>query len=373
MKKYRVIVLVGIFTLLLFGCGSMEAETREDNNNLEESIAEATQCETKAGETSIEKSSTEVLSVEEQLVDELSVNEIQTEESDVLDQIEIKETLSFEDLKNFEFLFCSGAGGWGTMMTIKEDGSFKGEYFDGEMGAISDSYPNGTMYQCVFSGQLAEPKKVNKYTYSMEIQEISYEQEAGTREIKDVVLYIYDEPYGLINTTELLIYAKGAPLAELPEEFRSWVGYYDLSYQEETQLPFYGLYNEVEQCGFSSYDVVEHLMEMLPIYEEMAEASYDYLMNEAMTQLDMNMKSGEVYEIWDNLLNYVWSVLEQTMDEEAMAALLVEEREWIAMKEAAMEEVVAEYEGGSIASLMVNMKAADLTKSRVYELLEYLK
>ena len=358
MKKCKVVVgFVGMLALLLSGCRS------KATNTIEEISTEISQIEI----SQIEMSQIEMSQIEESLIEKYSL------EKPAKSKLQTKETLSFLDFKNLEFLFSSGAGGWGTTLTIKEDGSFAGEYHDGEMGVRSDAYPNGTRYQCSFSGQLAEPEKINEYTYSMQIKEINYAQEAGTQEIIDGVLYIYDKPYGLENTDELLVYMQGSPLAELPDEFRSWVGYYDLAYTEETQLPFYALYNEPEQCGFSSYDVVEQLMEMVSIYEDMAERTNDYLMHEAMTQLDMNMKSGELYEIWDNLLNDVWSVLQQTLDEEEMAALVVEEREWIAMKEAEIEAVGAEYEGGSIASLMVNMKAANLTEDRVYELLEYLK
>ena len=46
---------------------------------------------------------------------------------------------------------------------------------------------------------------------------------------------------------------------------------------------------------------------------------------------------------------------------------------WIAEKEKAVEEAGKEVEGGSMYSLVVNMKAAELTEERVYELYELLK
>ena len=33
---------------------------------------------------------------------------------------------SYEDVANREFLFCSGAGAWSTVLTIHEDGTFEG-------------------------------------------------------------------------------------------------------------------------------------------------------------------------------------------------------------------------------------------------------
>ena len=55
-----------------------------------------------------------------------------------------------------------------------------------------------------------------------------------------------------------------------------------------------------------------------------------------------------------------------------MDALTVEEREWIALKEQAVADAGAAYEGGSMQTMIMNQKAAEMTKERVYELLELL-
>ena len=49
---------------------------------------------------------------------------------------------------------------------------------------------------------------------------------------------MYSEPYGLDNAENILFYIEGAPIAELPEGYRSWVGYLDLANLQETSLPF---------------------------------------------------------------------------------------------------------------------------------------
>ena len=41
---------------------------------------------------------------------------------------------SYEDVANREFLFCSGAGAWSTVLTIHEDGTFEGYYHDTDIG-----------------------------------------------------------------------------------------------------------------------------------------------------------------------------------------------------------------------------------------------
>lgn len=54
---------------------------------------------------------------------------------------------------------------------------------------------------------------------------------------------------------EIYIFTPQAPIKELPEGFRSWVGYMHLSDLEDEHLPFYGLYNVETESGFSSYEI----------------------------------------------------------------------------------------------------------------------
>lgn len=278
--------------------------------------------------------------------------------------------LSFQDLTGRQFCFASGAGAWATLLTIQEDGSFSGEYFDRDMGASGDAYPNGTMYQSNFSGTFTQPVRVNAYTYSMQIREISYDKEVGTEEIIDGVLYHYTEVYGLDGAEDILVYLPNAPIAELPQEFRSWVGYSDLPASSDTTLPFYALYNEKEQCGFSSYSFLDNLKETVAAAEESAAALENSIQNESLSQAQLNEKTGQLYELWDGVLNHIWSVLEQTKDEETMMAITEEELAWINQKEEAAAQAGAEFEGGSLQPMVMNQTAAEMTKARVYELLE---
>ena len=56
-----------------------------------------------------------------------------------------------------------------------------------------------------------------------------------------------------------------------------------------------------------------------------------------------------------------------------MVTIKAEENEWIAKKEAAVTEAGSEFEGGSMQSMIKNDIAAEMTKERVYVLLELLK
>lgn len=239
-KKVIALMLMTSLVFVAYGCGSTNAEKTTD------AVSMSNETESLGDETEDISSETESLQETESTVDEA---ESQTETNTVNENSE----LSFSDLENLQFCFSSGAGGWATLLSIDANGSFTGEYYDGEMGEMGDDYPNGTTYQSNFSGQFSQPVQINEYTYSMQILELNYEQEIGTEEIIDGMRYCYSEVYGLEGTDEILIYVPGAPLKELPEELRSWIGYNDLSDTTDTELPFYALYNEAQEYGFSSY------------------------------------------------------------------------------------------------------------------------
>lgn len=285
-----------------------------------------------------------------------------------------REELSlFDELKGNRFVFASGAGAWGTELLIGEDGSFKGQYHDSDMGSTGAGYPNGTRYFSEFTGQFSEPEKVNEYTYKVTINTIEYSNEVGSEEILDEILYSYSEAYGLFGAEEILIYLPGAPIAELPEDYVIWAK--GSAYIEEgtTDLPFYGLYNVTEMCGFSSYNIKESLESRVAFTEELALEIENSIQNDPLTQLEYNEKTNQLYEMWNSDLNAIWSDLKVVLDAEGFDKLLQEQREWITWKEAEIQKAGSDYEGGSMQPMVMNQKAAELTKIRVYELLEYLE
>lgn len=92
---------------------------------------------------------------------------------------------------------------------------------------------------------------------------------------------------------------------------------------------------------------------------------------EAVTQPEMNATAEEMYRLWDDTLNAVWGLLETNLDEADMEVLRKEEREWIASKDAEVQAAGLENGGGSMQPLLEAMRAAELTKARVYELAKY--
>lgn len=329
MKKRLFILLIAI-CLLTVGCGKTEKEEIQiiPEETMEETISQE--------EIIVEKETSEFL---------------------------------FKDLEDHQFCFSSGAGGWRTFLNIDADGHFDGAYSDSEMGSVGEDYPNGTYYLCEFVGKFSNLTQVNDYTYSVKIEELSTIKEPNTNEIIDGVLYEYCMPFGIDGAEELLIYLPGAPTSELPEAYMDWVRF-SMEDPEAEELPFYGLYNEKEQNGFSSYDTGAHVEEDIALLEEWAKTLKDLLENEDLTQAEMNEASSELYATWDSALNILWNELKEELPDDEFSKLLDEQREWIKAKEDAVAKAGAEYEGGSMYALVVNMEAADITEKRVNELYE---
>lgn len=107
--------------------------------------------------------------------------------------------------------------------------------------------------------------------------------------------------------------------------------------------------------------------------EAQSDAIKKSLAEDDLTQFDLNMKSKELYDLWDGALNYLWGELKTTLPEDEFSVLTQEQLQWIEDKERAVTEAGKLYEGGSIYALIVNSEAAAITESRVYELYGLLK
>lgn len=146
------------------------------------------------------------------------------------------------------FIFTSGAGGWGTELTIEPDGTFAGMFHDSEMGAIGDENPNGEVYLCNFSGAFTDFTRVSDTVYSMRLKQLDTEGTVDEYYIDDGIKFIYAEPYGMDNADVFYLYLPGTPREELPEGFLSWVRLDDGADALPENL--FGLYNAGGEQGY---------------------------------------------------------------------------------------------------------------------------
>ena len=156
-----------------------------------------------------------------------------------------------------EYIFASGAGGWGTNLYLRDDGTFSGEYID-ENYDIEGYYFGGHKYHVLeeesnFSGRFINPQKINEYTYSFELAELHYNQEVGSREVKDGLLYTYTTAYGIAGGKIFYLYTKEADINSLPQEFMNWMHLWNYKKEGDNKLSVYGIYNLNTKQGFQSF------------------------------------------------------------------------------------------------------------------------
>lgn len=302
------------------------------------------------------------------------------------------EGFTYADLTGMEFYFSSGAGGWATTMTINADGTFSGNFHDSDMGDTGEQYPNGTLYYCDFDGSFGELERVDDYTYRTELKEIDFANTPETEEIKDDIRYVYATAYGLDDAEDLYFYLPGKPVSDLPGAYVSWVQV-GPEIEKNGCLTIYGLYNEKAENGFGAYPAYEEdaaestaaveegspesqpadqIRQHVEEVQKQADELEKKLEQEDLNQMEMNQVSADLYKLWNDELNDIWQYLKANMPDEEMQKLTEEERAWISSKEAQIAEEGKQYEGGSIRPLAENSLGAQLTRERVYELLEYV-
>ena len=152
-----------------------------------------------------------------------------------------------------EFTFSSGAGAWRTILVLNADGTFTGRYSDSDMGDAAPAYPNGTVYLCSFSGRFDVQPTDDDSVTSLLLTELNCEEEPGTQEIKDGILYVYTGPHGFYDQEQLspnfLLYPPATPTAALDQALLDWwPGRYHEPVGET--LGCYALWNAGSGAGF---------------------------------------------------------------------------------------------------------------------------
>lgn len=251
------------------------------------------------------------------------------------------EAPTLEQLSGLEWSFSSGVGAWSTDMRIAEDGSFSGEFHDGEMGEADEAYPNGTIYGCSFTGALSILEQVSDYSWKVRIDRLEMDGTPGDESIEEDVRYVTSEPYGITEGDEMLLFVPGTPVDMLTEDMQMWSHIIFEEVKPETLNDWF-LYSEANESGFVGYSDeglemtnpwVELSREELEqaagvsfgVPEEAENVIYRYLADEGLAEMQFNMfgdefcarikpaalEAGELENISD--IYYEW---EQEMDVE---------------------------------------------------------
>ena len=99
--------------------------------------------------------------------------------------------------------------------------------------------------------------------------------------------------------------------------------------------------------------------------ERQSEIDNELSTNTLLDQATLNQLAYEEFDLWDSLINQMWTYLGGTLDEENMNSLKTEQQKWIKDKEASMKEAGADFEGGTMQPMIEYSTGAKLTRERV--------
>ena len=197
----------------------------------------------------------------------------------------------FSQLTGIEWSFSSGAGAWSTDMRILPDGTFSGEYHDGELGESTDDYPDGTIYCCSFTGRMSFAGQLDEFTCKLRVDELKTEEKAGEETIADGMRFITAEPYGISAGDEMLLFRPGTPVNGFSDDMQMWA---HLSDQEESAdtLEAWFLWSDKNESGFVGFPVENTASAVNPWTD--------------MTQEQLQAVSGVSFSVPEGAENVIW-------------------------------------------------------------------
>ncbi len=120
-------------------------------------------------------------------------------------------------------------------------------------------------------------------------------------------------------------------------------------------------------------DTLVKAMEQEVAYAKEQNAALLEWLDTHYTQVDMNTNAMDRSGLWHDVHAKLWTALEQTLDETAMANLTREHYEWSSRKREVLDATKMELDGGSMTALAVYGTDAKWTEERVDILLAYLQ
>ncbi|MCM3086814.1 DUF1311 domain-containing protein [Bhargavaea ginsengi] len=101
-----------------------------------------------------------------------------------------------------------------------------------------------------------------------------------------------------------------------------------------------------------------------------AKAETDQLKETDSSTYALKKVADDKWEIWDELLNEIYGVLQEQLSQDEMDRLRVEQRDWIKYRDETALEASQKFKGGTQEHLEYVMVLARLTEERCYELVE---
>lgn len=112
----------------------------------------------------------------------------------------------------------------------------------------------------------------------------------------------------------------------------------------------------------------KYLFKFIDIQEEVSKLPYHE--EEYQNTFGMRKLASEEYEMWDTLLNEIYSELKNTLSTEDMDKLTSLQIQWIEDRDVTAEAAGKEVEGGTLQPLFITSSKSQTTKERCLELIK---
>jgi len=121
--------------------------------------------------------------------------------------------------------FIAWRGSWHGSLRVDENGGFVAGYSDSMPGDTGPGFPKGTRYECHYTGQFVDVKKVSDFEYSMRVDRLVAEPDwEGIVDGFKVVRAGCGRDLDLLDASgESRAYLPGASTAGMPEEVTLWL------------------------------------------------------------------------------------------------------------------------------------------------------
>lgn len=155
--------------------------------------------------------------------------------------------LPFED--SLDFYLGTEDGTFANSITVKQDGSFYGSYYDLDKTLIGENYQNGTYYWNEYWGEFSDILWLDEFTFSMKMSSLATEHDEGIDRLEDDSFKSVTtlDMKGIAKETEYILFMPNTPLHMIGEDILALLNR-DLSNQDS--LGIYVLYNPEQQIAF---------------------------------------------------------------------------------------------------------------------------
>ena len=155
--------------------------------------------------------------------------------------------LPFED--SLDFYLGTEDGTFANSITVKQDGSFYGSYYNLDKTLTGENHQNGTYYWNEYWGNFTDILWLDEFTFSMKMTYLATEHDNGVERLEDDSFKSITtlDMTGVTKDAEYILFMPNTPIHMLPENFSELINK-DLSNQDS--LDMYALYDTENQIVF---------------------------------------------------------------------------------------------------------------------------